>query len=189
MGPLSIGTYATRKFLPPFTFDVADTGWSANRDTPGMFALVREAAPLGSVYFLRVQEVIASPCVGEPSGVGTELAANEIIPALDALGHVELTNAQPAEVDDRLGQQVDVTISEAALAACGGVIGAEVGLFAGGGEVWSASPGERFRLITVGVGNQAVTILMSIDWTQAHSVQELEGLLNLGQRLIDTVEF
>ena len=189
MGPLSIGSYATRRFLPSLTFDVADTGWSANRDGPGLFALVREAPPLGSIYFLRVQSVVTSPCVSDPGSAGTELAANEVIPQLDALDHVELSNQQPAEVDDRLAQQVDVTISEAALAACGGVIGAEVGVFTAGGEVWSASPGERFRIITVGVGSQAVTIVMSIDWTQTHSVNELEGLLNLAQRMVDTVEF
>jgi len=57
-----------REYDAPFTFDIADTGWSANRDVPGLFALVREAAPLGSVYFARVDEVISSPCTGGADG-------------------------------------------------------------------------------------------------------------------------
>ena len=74
------------------------------------------------------------------------------------------------------------------LAACGGLVGLEVALF-GGEEVWRASPGERFRLVSVGVGNQAVTLLLSTDWTQTPSVQELEDLLELGQRVLDGVGF
>jgi hypothetical protein len=38
------------------------------------------------------------------------------------------------------------------------------------------------------VAGQAVTIVMSTDWTEAQSVQELEDLLELGQRIVDSVE-
>ncbi len=85
------------------------------------------------------------------------------------------------------GEQVDVTVSDGVLAACGGLVGLEVALFGAGEEVWRASPGERFRLISVGFGDQAVTLLLSTDWTQTPSVQELEDLLELGQRVLDSV--
>jgi hypothetical protein len=38
------------------------------------------------------------------------------------------------------------------------------------------------------VAGQAVTIVMSTDWTETQSVQELEDLLELGQRIVDSVE-
>ena len=84
---------------------------------------------------------------------------------------------------------MDVTVSDGALAACGGLVGAEVALFGAGEEVWRASPGERFRLVSVDVGDQPLTVVLSTDWTQSHSVQELEELLELGKRIIDTVQF
>jgi hypothetical protein len=55
--------------------------------------------------------------------------------------------------------------------------------------VWSAASSERFRLISVDVGDQAVTILLSADYTQTPSTQELENLLELGQRVVDSVGF
>jgi hypothetical protein len=84
---------------------------------------------------------------------------------------------------------VDVTVADGALAACGGLVGLEVAVFDVGDEVWSASPGERFRLVSVDVGNEPVTIVLSSDWTATQSVQELEDLLVLGERVLETVEF
>jgi hypothetical protein len=43
--------------------------------------------------------------------------------------------------------------------------------------------------MSIAVGNQALTIVMSTDWTQTPSVQELENLLELGQRIVDSAEF
>jgi hypothetical protein len=64
-----------------------------------------------------------------------------------------------------------------------------VALFDTGEEVWRASPGERFRVISVGVGNEAVAIVISLDWSLTTSVQELENLLQLGRRVLDSVQF
>jgi len=187
MGPLSIGSYATSSFVPGFTFDIADTGWSANRDAPGLFGLVREEAPDGSVFLARVQEVIANPCV--QGGEGSTGPAAGVIDQLAALGHVEVANAEPALVGGLPAEQVDVTVADGALAACGGLVGADAAMFLLGDETWSATPGERFRLVAVTVGGQEVTVLMSIDWTQAHSVPELEALFALGDKLLETVHF
>jgi class 3 adenylate cyclase len=188
MGPLAIGEYAPQAFEPRLTFDIADTGWSANRDAADLFGLVREAAPAGSVFFTRVDEVIAQPCIqGAEGTVGP--GATDVIADLQGLEHLDVTDAVPVEVGGLPGRQVDVTVSEGALAACGGLVGADVALFGLGDEIWSATPGERFRLVAVTVGDAEMTVLMSIDWTQAHSVQELEDLFAIGGALLDTVEF
>ena len=39
------------------------------------------------------------------------------------------------------------------------------------------------------VGNQPVTVMLSLDWTQTHSVQELEDMFQLGGRILNTVDF
>jgi class 3 adenylate cyclase len=190
MGPLPIGSYATQAFEPAFTFEIADAGWSANRDAPALFGLVREAAPGGSVFLARVQDVNEQPCVQGGEGEGaTGPGLTDVIGELRALEYVEVTEETPVEVGGLPGRQVDVIVAEGALAACGGLVGAEVGVFGVGDEVWSATPGERFRLVAVPVGGDAVTILTSIDWTQTHSVQELEDMFALGASLLETVEF
>jgi class 3 adenylate cyclase len=189
IGPLPIGTYTSQKFQPPVTFEIADQGWTANRDRAEIFGLIRDGAPRGSVFFLRVDEVIANPCVEGGDGAQTGLGAADLLSGLEALEHLVLANREPAGVGGFAGQQVDVTVSDGALAACGGLAGSEAALFGAGEEVWSASPGERFRLISVDVGDQAVAVLLSTDWTQTRSVQELEDLLDLGQRVLDSVRF
>lgn len=189
IGPLRIGTYRSGEFQPPVTFDIEDLDWTANRDVAEMLGLIRDAAPRGSLYFLRVQEVIDNPCVEEGEGAQTGPGAADLLVSLEDLDHLTLENLEPRQVGGYAGQQVDVTVSDGALAACGGLVGGEVALFVAGDEVWRASPGERFKLIAVGVGDQAVTILLSTDWTQTPSVQELENLLELGQRFLDRVRF
>ena len=62
IGPLPIGTHKSQAFQPPVTFDIVDLGWTANRDRAEVLGLIRDAALRGSVYFLRVQEVIENPC-------------------------------------------------------------------------------------------------------------------------------
>ena len=81
-----------------------------------------------------------------------------------------------------------VTVADGVLAACGGLAGGEAAIF-DAGEVWKASPGELFTLIAIDVSGQAVTIVMSTDWTQTPSVQELEALNALGRRILDSVRF
>lgn len=191
IGPLPIGTYRSRVFEPPFTFDIAELGWAANRDQAEVVGLLREAAPRGSVSFLRVQEVLPNPCVEGGEGAETGLGAADLLSQLEALEHVTVSEPLTVRVGGFTGRQVDVTVSEGALAACGGLAGAGVSLFAAGAETWSASPGERFRLTSVGVGvtGEAVTIIVSTDWTQTQSVQELEAMFQLGQHVIDSVRF
>lgn len=188
IGPLPIGTYASQEFQPPVTFDVADQGWTVNRDTPDMLGLIRDVAPPGGLYFTRIQEVIANPCVegGEAAQTGPGVA--DLLTELEDLDHLTLSDVQPVHVGGFPGQQVDVTVADGALAACGGLVGGDVPIFVIGDEVWRAVSGERFRLISVGVGGQPVTFLLSTDWTQTPSIQQLEGLLELGQRVLDSVE-
>jgi class 3 adenylate cyclase len=188
IGPLPIGMYASRAFQPPFTFDIVDQGWTATRDRAEVLGLIRDVAPRGSVFFLRVQEVIANPCVEDGEGARTGPGAADLLTELEALEHLSLMNRQPAQVGGFAGEQVDVTVSDGVLAACGGLVGGEVAIFDAGEEVWKASPGERFMLISVGAGDEPITILLSTDWTETQSVQELEGLLELGQRVLDSVE-
>jgi class 3 adenylate cyclase len=188
LGPLPIGTYRSVAFQPSVIVEVADGGWSASRDLPELFGLLREEAPRGSVYFARVEEVFADPCVQGGEGA-TGLGAADVIAEVEALDHLEVSDRIAAAVGGLSGEQVDVTVAEGALAACGGLVGLEVAVFDVGDEVWSASPGERFRLVSVRVDDQPVTIVVSSDWTATQSVQELEDLLALGERVIETVEF
>ena len=190
IGPLPLGTYVSQEFQPPVTFDIDNLGWTANRDAPNILGLIRDTAPRGSVFFLRVDEVIASPCV--QGGEGTQMGPGtaDVLGELEALDeHLELANHQPVVVGGFTGQQVDVTVSDGVFAACGGLAGGDASIFHAGDEVWGASPGERFTVISLSVDDQAVTIVMSTDWTQTPSVQELENLLEQGRRVLDSVSF
>jgi class 3 adenylate cyclase len=187
IGPLPIARYASQAFQPPITFDIADHDWTARGDVAEMLGLTRAVAPRGSVDFLRVRQVIAQPCVTDPEIDQTGPA--DLLTELRALTHLTLTDPQPVQVGGYAGQQVDVTVSEGALMACGGLAGGEVALFAVGEDIWRATPGERFRLIYVVVDDQPVTIVMSTDWTQTPSVQELENLYGFGQRILGSVGF
>ncbi len=189
MGPMSIGTYTTKGFQPSVTFDIADQGWIANRDGPDMFGLIRDSAPRGSVQFLRVAEVIPNACIAGGDGASTVPVPIDPLAALEGLEHLTLQDQKPTTVGGYQGNQVDVTVSEGALAACGGLVGADVPIFRAGDEVWGATPGERFRLITLDIGGEVVTIVLSTDWTETPSVQELEDLLAVGQRLLGSVRF
>ena len=188
IGALPVGKYASTSFQPPITFSIGDLGWAASRDLPQMLGLLHDGAPRGSVYFLRVSEVITNPCVdaGDSETTGP---VTDVIAELQALGHLTMDPPKPVPVGGVTGQQVDVTVAEGALAACGGLSGAEVSLFGVGQETWRVSSGERFRLISVPVGAQPVTIVLSVDWTQTHSVQEMEALFEAGQHVIDSVRF
>ena len=87
------------------------------------------------------------------------------------------------------GRQADVTIADCALAACGGVVGADVAVLGISGLTWGGSPGERFRIITVKVGDALVTILISLESTETHSVRQLEDMISFGEQLLDGVHF
>lgn len=189
IGPLPIGTYRSQTFQPSVTFNIVDQGWTLNRDVAEMLGLVREVGPPGGVSFLRVQEVISNPCIEGGEGGQTGPASGDLLTTLAGLEHLTLMNSQPVSVGGYAGQQVDVTVSDSAQAACGGLVGGGVAIFAAGGEVWRASPGERFRLVAVNVGDKSVTIVSSADWTQTPSVQEVESLLELAQRVLDSVTF
>ena len=191
IGPLPLGTYSPRAFLPKFTFKIDDLGWTASRDGKEILGLLRDDAPRGSVYFLRVRDVIDNPCTEGGEGAQTGLGAADLLRALEELedlGYLSLSDAETVAVGGFIGRQVRVTVSDGVLAACGGLAGAEAALF-DAGEVWKASPGEVFTLIAVNVSGEVVTILVSTDWTETPSVQELESLHVLGQRVLDSVRF
>jgi class 3 adenylate cyclase len=188
VGPLAIGTYASAQFDPQVTFAISSSGWTASTDQPRSLALIHQDVPQGNVDFTRVQEVITNPCGADPVGA-TGPGANDVIGQLRALPHIQLSDQRPTTVGTSNAIQIDVTIADGAQAACGGLVGAEVPVFRLGNDIWSASPGERFRLVSLVVGSEEVTILLSIDWTKTHSVQELEGLFALGESLLNTVKF
>ena len=191
IGALPIGTYTSQVFRPAITFDIVDAGWTANRDRADLLSLVRDAAaqPRGGIQFLRVQDVIGNPCISGGEGAQTGPAANDLLTELESLEHLALANHKPVQIGGFLGQQVDVAVSDAVLAACGGLGNGDAAIFDTGGEIWGAASGERFRLISVDVGGEAVTIVMSTDWMQIPSVQELESLYLFGQRILDGVRF
>jgi hypothetical protein len=189
IGPLDLGTYATREFVPHFTFDITNTGWSASGDAAGLVGLVREGTPRGSLDVARIDEVIQNPCNRAGDAGSTGPVPTDVIKELQALEQFTVSEVKPVEIDGRLSQQADVTISESALAACSGIAGADVGVFGIGGQTWGGAGGERFRLLAVTVGDEPVTILISLDWTQAHSVQQLEDMIEFGQSVVDRMHF
>ena len=193
IGPLPLGSYTSQAFQPPVQLRIGDLDWSANRDTPVVLGLVRDVAPRGSVYFLRIQQVISNPCVEQGEGAQTGPGALSLLTQVENLQHLTVSERVDVQVGGFTGQRVDVTVSDGVLAACGGLVGGDVALFGVGEaaehEVWRVTPGERFRLISVDVEGQAVAIALSTDWTTIPSVQELENLLELGQRIIDTASF
>lgn len=189
MGPLEIGTYATGVFEPGFSFHVGELGWSASRDAASMLALVRDTAPRGGVVVARIGEVLPSACIQGSEGA-TGPAPTDVIAQLRELeGHLLVSEPLDVSVGGLPGTQVDVTVLESALAACGGLVGQDASVFIIGDETWGATPGERFRLVAVPVGGTPVTILTSLDWTETQSVQELEDMLGLGRRFMDSVQF
>ena len=188
IGPLPIGTYSARAFLPKFTFQIVDQGWTASRDGAEILGLLRDDAPRGSVYFLRVREVIENPCTEGNEGAQTGLGAADLLTQLENLAHLALSEPETVRVGGYIGRQVRVTVADSVLAACGGLAGGEASLL-DAGEVWKVSAGEEFTLISVDVSGEAVTILLSTDWSEAPSIQELESLRQHGQRILDSVRF
>ncbi len=188
IGELDIGRYTTGSFQPPITFDIVERGWTANRDEAEIFGLLRDEAPRGSVYFLRVQEVIENPCTDGGEGTGTAPGAADLLTQVEALPHLAVSDAETVRVGGFVGRRVSIDVLDSVLAACGGFAGAEVSLF-DAGEIWKVSPGERFTMIAVDVSGRAVTILLSTDWTQTPSVQELQSLLDLAQDILDSASF
>ena len=189
VGPLPIDTYRSVVFEPRVTFDILDPGWAATGDTEKILSLVRDDESNGTVSFVHVQEVIQSPCGAEGDSTQTAPGAADLLTQLKALEHLTLTAQQTVRIGGYTGQQVDVAVSDGALAACGGLAGGDVSLFGLGGEIWGAASGERFRLIALVVGDQSVTILESIDWTKTPSVQQLTSFYQLGGRVLDSVRF
>jgi class 3 adenylate cyclase len=190
IGPLAIGTWRSVEFEPRVTFNIVDPGWSANRDTDEMLGVVRDEPPRGSVYFVRVQEVIRDPCIEGGEAIETPPSAADLVATLEGMTtHLTLTGEQTVRVGGYTGQQVDIAVSDGALAACGGLVGGDVALFDVGQEVWGAASGERFRLISLSVEGQAVTILLSTEWSQTFSTQELDSLLRAAAPILDSVRF
>jgi class 3 adenylate cyclase len=189
IGSLDVGTYASAQFQPPLTFHIVEPGWAASRDTPDLLGLIRESDPPGSVFFLRITKVLTSGCdAGDPEA-GTGLGTADVLADMEDVTFLDVSEPMPVEIGGIPAKQVDVAVSNAALAACGGLAGADVTVFDVGGEIWRAASGERFRLVSVDVGGQAVTIITSTEWDQIPSVQQLEDMFEVGQRLLDTVEF
>jgi class 3 adenylate cyclase len=190
IGPLPIGRYTSTVFEPSVKFNIVTESWNATGDTASALGLVHIASPRGNVEFLRVDEVIESPCVPGGEGAQTGPSAADVITKLQALtGHLTVSDPITVRVGGFTGRKVDVSVADGALAACGGLAGSGASIFSVGGQTWSAASGERFNLWSIDVKGQAVTIVVSTDWTQTPSVQELQSLLVLGQQIIDSAAF
>jgi class 3 adenylate cyclase len=189
IGSLSIGTYRSVAFQPSLTVEIVDSGWAASRDTPGLLSLVREADPKGSLFALRVTQVISNPCIEGDPGAETGPSTSDVLDELGTLAHVTVTNRTATQVGGLAGNQAEVAIAEGAQAACGGLVGSGIGVFVAGGEVWRALPGEHFRVLSVGSGSRAVTLVVSADWSEPPSVQQLDSLEELGNRILARVTF
>jgi class 3 adenylate cyclase len=189
IGELRIATYESQGFQPPLEFTIGEEGWTASRDTPDLLGLVRVDPPRGSLSFLRVQEVIGDPCLREGTGIRKPPSALTLLIQVENLTHLSVSERQPVAVGGYTGQQVDISIPPEVLAACGGLAGGDVGLFIAGNEVVGFMSGERFRLISLAVGEQTVAIVTRADWTQTPSVPEFESVLQQGQLVIDSVRF
>jgi len=190
IGVLNIGTYQSVNFQPAVTFDIQDTGWSASSDKAENLGLVRTTTPRGNVDFLRVREVIESPC-GAGDGTSTDVGAADLLTQLQHLDHLTVSDPLTVRVGGFVGREAEVTVHDEALAACGGLASAGVTIFVVGSddEVWSAASGERFRLTVVDVSGSAVSIVTSADWSVTPSVQELEQMFQLGDRIVGSVRF
>jgi class 3 adenylate cyclase len=189
IGPLPIGTYKSTGFEPAVTFDIVDQSWNATGDTPTMLGLLHVSEPLGTVEFLRVGEVLESPCGQGGEGGQTEPSAADVLTKLQGLQHLSVSEPKTVRIGGYTGRQVDIGVADGALAACGGLAGSGVSIFSVGGQTWSAASGERFTLMSVDVGGQPVTIVVSTDWTKTPSVQQLESLLVLGQKIVSSARF
>ncbi|HEX2626507.1 MAG TPA: adenylate/guanylate cyclase domain-containing protein [Candidatus Limnocylindrales bacterium] len=189
LGKVEIGTYATSQFQPAFTFTIENLGWSVNRDAADIFGLIRESDPAGSIVVARISEVLQSACISGPSEGETVPVPTDVIDEMRHRDFLVVSDPTTVKVGSLDGQQVDVTISEAALAACGGLVGQDASVFAIGTETFGGTPGERFRLITVPVSGATVTIIVSLDWIEAHAVSEIEHINQLGQSFFGSMEF
>jgi class 3 adenylate cyclase len=188
VGRLDIGAYRSVVFEPNFKFAIGDLGWaSANGDVAGKVRLVRTEEPLGELLFLRVERVIQNACGDD--GTPTNPSAGELVAELRKLDHLSISDATTVRIGGSTGQDVTITVKDFALAACGGVAGGGAQVFSAGGEAWEAAPGEQFRLIALDVSGEAVTILVSNDWSQPPSNQQLEAMTQRGQAIIDSVKF
>ena len=187
IGPLLIGRYTSTVFEPTVRFNIVTQSWNATGDAAAVLGLVHVTAPRGSVEFLRVDEVIESPCGQGGEGAQTGPSAADVVTRLQKLPHLTVSDPQTVRVGGYTGRRVDVSVADGALAACSGLAG--VSLFSVGGQTWSAASGERFTLWSIDVKGQAVTIVVSTDWTETPSVQELQSLLVLGQQIIDSAAF
>jgi class 3 adenylate cyclase len=187
VGALGLGTYRSVVFEPEITFDIKDKGWAANGDIAGKLRLIRDIAPIGELLFVRVQHVIDNPCGEE--GTQTNPSAGDLLTKLQGLTHLIVSDPQTVGVGGFTGFEVAITVKDEALAACGGLAGGGARIFNAGEEDWEATPGERFRLIAVNVLGEAVTIVVSTDWTVTPSVQELEAMNQGAQKIIDSVRF
>src|SRR5262249_6044005 len=88
IGALSVATYVSTGFQPGVSFRVGDAGWAASRDSASMLALVREVSPKANLSFLRVHQVIESPCGPGEEGPSAAPSAAELLTQLAGLPHI-----------------------------------------------------------------------------------------------------
>ena len=114
IGPLPVGTYRAVQFEPEVTFTINDPGWTANRDVADWLGLIRDAAPRGSLHFLRVEEVIENPCIEGGDSASTAPGTADLLTKLQSLkGHLDVSDPVTVQVVVYVGQRVEITVSYA----------------------------------------------------------------------------
>lgn len=189
IGRLEIGSYLADQFQPPFELVVSDPGWSVYRSGAEYVGMYFESQLQGRVDIGRIESVYLDACTADGLRVQTGSTPDELLGTLESIPHLSVGLRETITIGGHVGVAADVSISEAALAACGSFGLGEVTIFAVGTEAWRAQPGEQFRIKALDIDGTTVAIMLSTEAAAASSVSELERFFELAGRLVDRIAF
>ena len=186
IGALPLGEYTASEFEPPFGFVITDLGWSAYRHGPDIVGLLRDSEPQGTLDIVRIEVLLTDPCVPDRERVSAGRLPEDLVNALTSLSYVDAGDPGATTVGARAGFTLDLSITEGALAACGGF---DVALFPVADEHWRAVPKQPIRLVALDVDGTTVTFLMTQDDSTATIVPAFDAFVEDAQRVVDSVDF
>jgi class 3 adenylate cyclase len=189
VGPLELGEYVADAFHPSFSFTIDDPGWSVYRVYPDALGLLYAGAPEGRMDIGRIPLLYTDPCIPDGPSVATGTSVNDLVSALQSVRFLEVGEVEAAEISRTYAITVDATVDTGAQAACGGFGGDGVALFRVTNDVWSAMPGEMFRLSAVDVEATTVSFVISAEASPAASVSEIVQLFARAERILSSVQF
>jgi len=188
VGSLAIGEYEAREFRPPFSFVIEEAGWQAYRAESDYVGLMRDAAPEGNLDIGKVRGLLTDPCIAEGLAVSAGETPEDLMEAIKDLLYITPGEERELTLGDFEGKEIDFTISEAAMAACGSIGTGDVAVFRFGAENWSATPGERVTLGAIDVNGETVSIITSTG-DPTGSIQANEQFRADAERIIQSMEF